>query len=64
MTVDIFVQQRYCMVSLTHFEQVIKLIKLWGTEFDFLWHHPNLKADFNSHIILHTIVTMELYLLL
>lgn len=30
-------------MTVTHFEQVVKLIKLCGSESDFLGHHPDLK---------------------
>lgn len=33
-----------CIVSVTHFEQVIELIKLRSAESDFLRHHSNLKT--------------------
>lgn len=35
---------------LTHFKQIIKLIKLWGTKSDFLGHHTNLKTTFKCQI--------------
>lgn len=44
-------------MSATHFEQVVKLIKLGGSESDFLGHHPDLKIGLR--FTLNTTETMQ-----